>query len=91
MQEIVRAVDRVDDPQMLGTRIRRVRFLAQDRVIRELAANDRDDRVLGFDIGHRDPVEARLSRLRFAGDVGEVTKMSERDFRSGLCSSFSNS
>lgn len=91
MQEIIRAVDRIDDPQMLCIRVGEVCFLGQDRMVRELAPNNFDNRVLRFDIGHRDTVEARLARFRLADNVREVLKVSQRDFGSGMGSRFGDS
>jgi hypothetical protein len=55
--EVVRAVDRVDDPQMLGRGVPLfVGFLAEDRVRRECPLDHGGDGVLGLDVGVGDEV-----------------------------------
>ncbi len=48
--EVLRAVDRVDDPPSLA-RARAAEFLAEHPVLRERAAEDLDDHALGLAIG----------------------------------------
>ena len=67
MGEVVGAVERVDDPEVLGIGVSRVCLLGQDLVRRVVSLDNLDDGLFGFEVGvgnevgdvlvsHRDPI-----------------------------------
>ncbi len=56
VQEVVRPVERVHDPEMLGLGVPLMRFLAEHVMVGKVPPDHRDDRLLGLDVGIRDEV-----------------------------------
>ncbi len=74
VDEIGRAVDRVDDPLESAAFARAMdlaRFLAEDRVFRKGRAQRRDDRVLGLVVGFGADV---AMRFRMGGQALQVAR-----------------
>ena len=78
VDEVVRAVDRVDDPEVftledrLGHAIAAMQLFTEDGMIRERLADDGDNGRLGLQVGLGDEVVLDLARGRRLGVDGEL-------------------
>ena len=78
VDEVVRAIDRVDDPEVstfedrLGHAIAAMQLFTEDGMIRKRLPDDGDNGRLGLQVGLGDEVVLDLTRGRRLGEDGEL-------------------